>query len=501
MTPQRSLPKPPSRMFSVRELTEIFYRQKDILLGVFALAVLGMVAFGLLTPTYEAEMKILVHRQRADNLITPSANGPVEMANDQVSEEDLNSEVELLNGQDLLTKVAASSNLAKPGALRFLSGGSPDARLAEAVNTLTKNLKIEPIRKSDVITVKYQSRDPQSAYRVLDVLSNAYLEKHLDLHRPSGEYPFFEKMAAQYQTSLERAQKKLMDFNRESGVVAPQMERDMVLQRSFEFEADANQAKQSIAEEEKRIQALQAMLARTPDRVASAETSSQNEQSVSGMQATLLNLQMKHIEQLTKFSPDYALVKETDAQIAAAEKAIDTAKQTQTVQETTNRNPSYDWLTEEIEKSSSALDATKARATTASAIAGKYRTTAERISQETQTEQDLVRDARVQEDNYLLYVRKREEARMNEALDQLGIVNVAIAEHPATPRIPVRSPARSLMLLFLVGFSLSLPAAFAVDRLDPSFRTPDEIVLYLGTPVLAALEGSSKSLPGPSISR
>jgi uncharacterized protein involved in exopolysaccharide biosynthesis len=243
------------------------------------------------------------------------------------------------------------------------------------------------------------------------------------------------------------------------------------------------------------------MLAKTPDRVASSETSSQNQQSMSGMQATLLNLQMKHIEQLTKFSPDYALVKETDAQIAAAEKAIDVAKQSQVVAETTNRNPSYDWLTQEIEKSSSALDATKARETTASAIAGKYRMTAEHIAQEEQTEQDLVRDARVQEDNYLLYVRKREEARMNEALDRLGIVNVAIAEQPATPRIPVRSPARSLMLMFLVGFSLSLPAAFAVDHLDPSFRTPDEIVLYLGTPVLAALEGSSKALPEPSGSR
>jgi uncharacterized protein involved in exopolysaccharide biosynthesis len=236
-------------------------------------------------------------------------------------------------------------------------------------------------------------------------------------------------------------------------------------------------------------------LDRTPQRVESSETTSQNEQSVTGMQSTLLNLQLKHIEQLTKFSPEYALVRETEAQIAAAQGAVAAAQHAQVVHQTTDRNPSFDWLTQEIAKSSSNLDATKARERTASTIAGKYRLAAEHIAQEAQTEQDLVRDARLQEDNYLLYVRKREEARMNDALDRLGIVNIAIAEQPSVPRIPVRSPARSLLLMLLVGFTISVPVAFTIDRLDPSFRTPEEIVLYLGTPVLAALEANN---PNPN---
>jgi hypothetical protein len=35
--------------------------------------------------------------------------------------------------------------------------------------------------------------------------------------------------------------------------------------------------------------------------------------------------------------------------------------------------------------------------------------------------------------------------------------------------------------------TVSLTAAFACDFIDPSFRTPDEVVAYLGTPVLATL--------------
>jgi uncharacterized protein involved in exopolysaccharide biosynthesis len=493
MNAQRSLPRPPSRIFSAREIVEIVYRQKYVFLAVFVLAMLAMFAFGLWTPTYEAQMKILVHRQRADTVINPSANGNVDVGSDQVTEEDLNSEVELLNSRDLLREVATSTNLGNSAMSHFLSPGSPDMRLAKAVYKLGKDLKIEPIRKSDVIAVRYQAPDPQSAYRVLENLSNAYLAKHMELRRANGEFPFFEKLAAQYQASLDRAQKRLIDFNRDNGVVAPQTERDMILQRSFEFEADANQAKQSAAEEQKRIQALQALLNHTPQRVESSETTSQNEQSVGGMEATLLNLQLKHIEQLTKFSPEYALVRETESQIAAAQSSVEAAQHAQIVHQTTDRNPSFDWLTQELAKSSSNLDATKARESTAATIAGKYRLAAEHIAQEAQTEQDLVRDARLQEDNYLLYVRKREEARMNDALDRLGIVNIAIAEQPSVPRIPVRSPARSLLLMLLVGFTISVPVAFTIDRLDPSFRTPDEIVLYLGTPVLAALEASNSN--------
>src|SRR5580698_7809890 len=163
MNAQRSLPRPPSRIFSAREIVEIVYRQKYVFLAVFVLAMLAMFAFGLWTPTYEAQMKILVHRQRADTVINPSANGNVDVGSDQVTEEDLNSEVELLNSRDLLREVATSTNLGNSAMSHFLSPGSPDMRLAKAVYKLGKDLKIEPIRKSDVIAVRYQAPDPQSA--------------------------------------------------------------------------------------------------------------------------------------------------------------------------------------------------------------------------------------------------------------------------------------------------------------------------------------------------
>lgn len=100
-------------------------------------------------------------------------------------------------------------------------------------------------------------------------------------------------------------------------------------------------------------------------------------------------------------------------------------------------------------------------------------------------------DLKASEEKYLLYLSKREEARIGDALDQGGILNVTIAEQPAVPALPELS-AVGFAFLGLAGAStLSVTVAFVADYLNPAFRTPDEIVSYLGSPVLASLPRSN----------
>src|ERR1700721_196994 len=77
-----------------------------VFLGIFLGAILCML---LLPRKYEAEMKILVNRERVDAVVTPdpdNANGPGIVP--AVSEEDLNSEVELIKSRDLLERGATA---------------------------------------------------------------------------------------------------------------------------------------------------------------------------------------------------------------------------------------------------------------------------------------------------------------------------------------------------------------------------------------------------------
>jgi uncharacterized protein involved in exopolysaccharide biosynthesis len=472
---QRSLPTP-------RDIVAVLFRHRFAMLTAFGMVVTSIAISGVWLPKYEAEMKILVQRQRSDAVVTSSANAPIQYSGDQVSEEDLNSEVELLTSADLLRKVVLSN-----GKQALAHDSGDEIGVANAVRKLSKDLKIEAVRKTHVISIHYESRNPQIAAGVLRALAAAYIEKHAEVHRPSGEFKFFDQQTEQYHQGLEKAQEKLTDFSKESGVVSAQLERDAALQRANEFESNAHQAQATAVETEQRIRALQAQLSSLQPRMTTAVRTSDNPQLLQQLKSTLLNLELKRTELLTKYEPTYRLVQEVDKQIIDAKNAINAEDSKPIREETTNQNPNYEWVRAELTRADADLSGLKARAVTAASIAGQYRESARRLDQNGVVQQDLLRDAKVQEENYLLYVRKRQEAGISDALDLRGILNVAIAEQPIVPALPRRSSANVALLSLFLALIGSLSTAFAADFMDPSFRTPDELADYLGTPVLAAL--------------
>ncbi len=360
-------------------------------------------------------------------------------------------------------------------------------RIATAVRKLASDLKIEPLRKSNVISVEYSNRNPQMAAHVLQALSAAYTEKHLELHRASGELKFFDQQTRQYQQGLGQAQAKLADFTQKTGVVSAEIQRDSALQQASEFDSTAHQAHTSVIETEGRVLALKTQLESMLPRMTTVIRTSDNAQLLQQLKSTLLHLELKKTDLLTKYEPTYRLVQEVDQQIADAKSAIAGEESKPIKDETTDQNPDYEWVRAELTKAQADLSGSRARETAAAAAAAGYHEVAQHLGQDDFVQQDLLQAAKTQKDNYLLYERKREEARINDALDQRGILNVALAEAPVTPALPSRSPLSIALLAFCLAGTFSLSTAYAVDLMDPSFRTPDEIVRYLGTPVLAAL--------------
>jgi len=76
---------------------------------------------------------------------------------------------------------------------------------------------------------------------------------------------------------------------------------------------------------------------------------------------------------------------------------------------------------------------------------------------------------------------------MADALDVRGIVNVAIAEEPKAPALPLWSAWTVLLAGLVAASAAGTSAAFAADYLDPVFRTPEDVLAYLEAPVVASL--------------
>jgi uncharacterized protein involved in exopolysaccharide biosynthesis len=99
----------------------------------------------------------------------------------------------------------------------------------------------------------------------------------------------------------------------------------------------------------------------------------------------------------------------------------------------------------------------------------------------------LLREAKANEESYLLYLTKREQQRTSDLLDDKRIANVAIAVPARVPVLPARSPSSVVFSGFLLAIFAAIAAAYLAEFADPSFRTPFEVEETLNLPILAAV--------------
>ena len=473
--------------FSRRDALAVAFRHKRVMALSFCGILLGTILAAVMQPKeYRTSTKFLIERERIDPIISPGASTPPSFRGG-ITEEELNSEVELLESADVLRQVAVSCGLHQQTSFltSLLGGGDEATRIAKAVDRLQKGLKIELVRKSNVISVSYAASDPQLAARVLIALDDAYLKKNVAVHRAPGQFEFFDQETEVYRKNLAEAEEKLKGFSNEDGGVAPQLSRDITLQKLNDFHASLQQIRADVATNEERIRALEKQSATTPQRLTTQARQTDDAPVLQTLKSTLMGLELKRTELLTKYQPTYALVQEVDKQIADTRASI--AAEGPIREETTDRNPTYAWINEELAKARADYSALQARAAAIQAIVSMYEAKARKLEAKGIVQQDLLRTMKTDEENYLVYQRKREEARMTDAMDRTRIINVAVAERPGVPTLPANSPWTSLVVGFLLAVTVSLGMAVTLECFDPSFRTPGEVLAELNIPVLAAV--------------
>jgi uncharacterized protein involved in exopolysaccharide biosynthesis len=322
---------------------------------------------------------------------------------------------------------------------------------------------------------------------VLESLTRAYLEKHKAVHRSSEESPFFVQQAGHSQAQLAEAEQRLLDFSAQEGVVSASTERDLALQRVAELETAHQQVLVAVQETSRRLAALKHARDSFPQRSTNQVRTSDNPQLMGTLKQRLLELELKRTELLTRYQPSYRLVQETDEQITQARAAIATADIDPLRDETTEKDPNYEWANSELEKAQVDLTALVARESGLRTALAGARSHALVLGEAAIQQQDLLRGMKTAEDGYLLYLRKSEEARIGDALDERGIVNVTVAETPVAPALPQRSVLLTLLIGLATASCGSVVTAFVADYLDPAFRTPQELAECLHMPVLASL--------------
>jgi uncharacterized protein involved in exopolysaccharide biosynthesis len=483
---------------TLRDYVGVLFRHRKLAIKSFIASFIGasLIVLVFVANRYQAEMKVLVGKDRSDPVVTAGRpNEQYQQLTDTIAEQDVNTEVSLLTDDDLMREVVLANNLQNDHFVRdyvlFFLPLTGDERIDKAVNKLQKDLKVEVEPKTNLIDVTYTTYfNRQKAARVLHSLQDLYLAKHVSVHVPHGAEDFFDRETDIYRKSLADSETKLADFSKNTQAVSPALERDYSVQNIANLTATMRQTQANIKQTQERIDHLQAQLGKASDRMMTLDHVSDPVLLLQQQNTTLLNLELQRTDLLTKFDPSYPLVKDVETQIAQAKAAIEQTQKTPVRDTTTDHDPTYELIREDLAKSQAELAALKGLEAGTNSAIEHYRLSAVAMDQNSIQQQDLLRQAKADEDNYLLYFRKREEARVASALNSDRFANVTIAQKAIVPALPAFSPILGMLLALILSGMISVGSAFAAEVLDDSIRTPDEAVRYLDLPIYASIPES-----------
>ncbi|HVQ37497.1 MAG TPA: Wzz/FepE/Etk N-terminal domain-containing protein [Pyrinomonadaceae bacterium] len=482
---------------SVRDVASVIFRHKLLICATFLTVALGSGVLAFLTPNeYESRMKILVKNTRSDVPITPertTGSGGTPFVN-EVSENQINSEIELLTSEDLLKQVVTECGLYKADSSLLVRLGikepnrSQGAQVEEATRRLAKDLVITPVKKANIIDVKYASSSPEMAVAVLRKVQDLYLEKHLKLHRPPGTYDFFKTKAAEYEGELQSAEKERSNFQQSMNVISLTQQKEQTVLKLAEAKSRLMETKAYVREVSDRIAKVEQQLKSLQPRIVMQSRSLPNQYSAERLNTLMVELQNKRTQLLTKFRPDDRLVKEVDQQIRTTRAALEKASTETATEQSTGLNPLSQTLETELARGRVDLAGAEGRQEMLLGQVAQYEAQLSRLEGSTAAYEDLNRKVKQSEDSYQLYKQKEEEARITDELDENKITNVSVAEAPAQPQLPAR-PNRPLNLALgvVLGLLLSAGSVFVVELMRDTVIIPRELEALTGKRVLVSV--------------
>ena len=491
---------------------EMIFRRRATVLEVCAI-VFGLVVLVTLVwpPSYLGTAKIFVRDNRAELLVSPglSANTPQNPAvvSNPVSEEDLNSEMELLTSTYIIKR--AIENLPppvhQPGiAAPVLNGvnyvlGLPGAGYRAMHDTpqtnprdawaleLGQHLSASIIKKSDIIEVNFRSHDPMWSKQFLTLLIEAYLDYHANIsHDPAAEQ-FFTKQAKELQVKLEASEEQLRQFQVKSGITSVDDQRAGLVDRLDQLQLLLDKNQSDLAFNAQQAVSFKELLAETPARL-SKETRQVQNMALAQLKPQVMQLRAERAELLTRYQPDSERIRQIDAKLAAAQKILETEDHLEVSESSTDVNPIWVTINSNLSQAKAQVSALKASQVS---IADQVATTRKQLTEMASSVvilDQLQRTVQNAKDAYLSYVRKSEEARTAEALNRSRILNVSVAQpattpmHPVFPNVPLNTAAG-----LILGLALGVAAAYRAEETDPKIYSSATISEVAGLETVAVL--------------
>ena len=447
------------QQLDVNELLRILSKWKWLILGiVVACVLLSAVVTLATTRIYKAVTTIELNAQP---LQVMGAQQEVE-AQPQNDNQFLLTQLGLLRSRALADRVVRTLNLGSDDS--FGSGATRDARDDSASSRLAGNLNVMPAPGSNLIQISYTDENPTRAARIVNTFTASFIAMSLERRYNATAYAreFLQTRLAAIRSRLEQTERQLVEYAQQQGILelgdssSSQPANDSLAAQSL---TSLNQALAQATTE--RITAEQryreAKSSRTTEQVM-------NNPVVQQLRTQRAQLQAEYDEKLSTFKPDYPDMLSLKARMNTVD--VNIKSETSDV---------------------------------SGALASAYQEASSREAQlrgQVAALRGNVLDLRTRGIQYNILQRDVDTNRaLYDALLQrykeIGVAG-GIGESEASVVDPARQPHSAFrpnpMLNLGVGIALGLvlgfAAAFGIEFIDDTIKSPEDVINKLKTPVL-----------------
>ncbi len=466
----------------LQSIGQVLRARKWLILGT-TLLTFALTAGGtwLTKPVYTASASILVKKERFDAPVTPEQVISTGQPDRRLSEEEINSEVEILNSPSLLEEVIkrlqleqafmpSKSNTVFAAFGREKTDDKASA-MSRALTKLQENLTVEPGKKSNLIKISYKANDRNQVAQVINTLCQVYQERLIELNQSVDTKDFF---AAQAETMRTQLNEKEAALKRNSPLPNSQLLNQQIetqMRQRSEYEIALQTTRTAIVETQARIQSLQQQMVKEPERLQSEERISRRS-APDAIKAQLFSLELRRSELLSKYKPNHRLIVDLDKDIEKARRMVEQIEKVPAESSVTSalnplRQRLNDTLTNERSTLASLQEKERALSATVHQAAGKVSV----LGAQGYEQRRLERERDLADQAYQLYTKKGEEGRISTALDKQGIVNISVIE---AARAPYKATSPNVVLNLIVGLIggiiLSLAATFTLEYFYPTVQ-------------------------------
>jgi uncharacterized protein involved in exopolysaccharide biosynthesis len=442
----------------VADYRRVLRKHRWLITGLFLLTVLSV---GIWTftqvPIYQASATILIEPEAPKVLniqdVTPiGAMSPYDPAF-------YPTQYEIIRSTAVVERAAEALNLKER-----VAGGGQGAATSPGITGL---LVVDPVRNTRLVLIKVTGPDPARAAAEANAVANAYAKYNVELKLKGARdaLTWLTEEAGRLRTKVEESSQALQNYRIKSGILGMQEQRQISAQKIIEANKGYMEAVAYRMSLEAKLGEL-SQAAKDPSVAGSLFTEADNPL-VSKIKTEIGNMETERSKLLKVYKEKHPEVVKVDAQIQHLRDRLDAELQG------TLRGVQTQVRVARVREDSLAKE-----------VNGLRREGQDLNDKEAQY-QNLQRDLESNQQLYDSVVKRLKETGVAGGLENS---NVRIVEDATAPRVPIRPRKMwNLGLSVVAGLVLAFGTAFAIEYIDTTVKTPDDVERYLGLAVIGVV--------------